>query len=941
MTIINKYSPKQILFKPDLQIDLDLCEYIHTKTSIDIEKIYNILRNELKNDMEMEEITIQNTLKKTTYNIRTGFLKHNDKKYNYLYDVKLKKKYENTSKLKDDYTLDTIEECEQIVTDFINNKFSILSLKAKWGSGKSHQVLKRVMLTHRNTHRILIISENNALNQKTLNDYINFIKSHLQAQTSAAGKLNNVDFDYSHLVCSVESIARITLNDTRPIILILDEYESIINQFESSTVENKYNSWCHFAKIVKKSDKILCMDADLSNERLEILDDLLDTVEINKCLVVKNQKETLLDKFITKTEDENKIIYSKKHIIVNALNNNFWDCKFNLLVDKTNWVEDILKDVMDCKKIAIASCSNGVTEDLYNNVLKTNEKTNILLIHQSGITMSCDGVEIERNNGNIKFSVLLGLENHILEHDISVFIYSPTIKTGVSINSQIFDKSYAYGCNNSVVDREFIQMIFRCRDLKDKEFNFFLNTGYNGLKTYKTTDDVMKCYIHNQLVNLRQNIVKNKEVVPVSKEDIANFKHDKIYLKMRSINGLETHTSLTSFTEGFMLKMKYNHGIHINFVDKKEEIGLIDTSGLTRKQVNVLELQHTKLITTAVYDKLTFEINKKRKQQNTETTIEEEDEDEDELYDSGLDTLTDAQIKSNEIKKESEKITEIPAEIKLQRQKYKIFHILNIANFKNISEDEKIAFHDILNTKEFYNHYIKNGLVSRFLAYQKCLFNANFHKIDNDKTTDDDIVNSAIDKMTETRNKEHIICELLKTKIFTLGSVLTNKEFEKLCNSEEFVEQLHKLIVPFYSNLQLGDKYKQIYDIVVGKVTKAGVGKIKQMLNDLLHHINHKIAYVDQRNTSRSSDKMVIGQIKNDEFKTPYQEKLLNDIILSIDIQQTVYIWECIDDGYVKNKDGKKSYETQPVDVKNVGVKRGGGFKYKDIKVYKNSYGRW
>ena len=50
---------------------------------------------------------------------------------------------------------------------------------------------------------------------------------------------------------------------------------------------------------------------------------------------------------------------------------------------------------------------------------------------------------------------------------IQFMIYSPKIKTGVSINRECFDKQYGIAKGVSVSSREFIQMIHRARDLTD------------------------------------------------------------------------------------------------------------------------------------------------------------------------------------------------------------------------------------------------------------------------------------------------------------------------------------------------------------------------------------------------------------------------------------------------------------------------------------------
>ena len=71
-----------------------------------------------------------------------------------------------------------------------------------------------------------MLSENNALNLKFSNDF-NF-QTHIK----------NSKIDQSkNIVCSTESIQKIIFNEND--ILILDEFETLINHFESDTFDNK------------------------------------------------------------------------------------------------------------------------------------------------------------------------------------------------------------------------------------------------------------------------------------------------------------------------------------------------------------------------------------------------------------------------------------------------------------------------------------------------------------------------------------------------------------------------------------------------------------------------------------------------------------------------------------------------------------------------------
>jgi hypothetical protein len=146
---------------------------------------------------------------------------------------------------------------------------------------------------HKETHRMIIITENNALNQKCKDDFNGLFKSHIDAQTTK----DDIDFVNDNIICSLESLNKLKMIKNKPTFLILDEFESIINHFESNkTVKNKYVSYCFLEKFIKNC-KCLLLDADISNNRM----DWFKSIKEPQLILHETIEPTLLDKWLHHT----------------------------------------------------------------------------------------------------------------------------------------------------------------------------------------------------------------------------------------------------------------------------------------------------------------------------------------------------------------------------------------------------------------------------------------------------------------------------------------------------------------------------------------------------------------------------------------------------------------------------------------------------------------
>jgi len=265
--ITNKYSDETIKYNNKKStIDIELCKWIADNTNLNVENIQQHIYDELKLDNDLKVVNFCNDTIK--YNLKTGFLNiydENDKCIlvkNYRDEVLLL----NTQlvQLNADFEYDNIRNVRPHVKDFIENKLDNIAVKAMWGVGKSHTVLKPIIEALQSTHRIIILTENNAINSKFQKDYP-FLKSHQQEQNEK----NTINFEIDSVIISMESVTKLRFTNKK-ILLVLDEFESIINHFQSSTIKNTYDTFVFIRNLCKSADKCVLLDADISNARIDV-----------------------------------------------------------------------------------------------------------------------------------------------------------------------------------------------------------------------------------------------------------------------------------------------------------------------------------------------------------------------------------------------------------------------------------------------------------------------------------------------------------------------------------------------------------------------------------------------------------------------------------------------------------------------------------------------
>ena len=171
---------------------------------------------------------------------------------------------------------------------------------------------------------------------------------------------------------------------------------------------------------------------------------------------------------------------------------------------------------------------------------------------------------IPYNNNTIevldKDITIQNLEQVIINNQIDIFAYTPTIKTGISINTDYFDITIGITSSQSILYNEMIQMIMRQRKLKDNEIHILLE-GYSKYRINKSYDYIERKQITDQTIinninNQNDNIIYDRN--QVSEE----------YYILQTINNKNLYNSKTNYVYNFMYLLKY-HNLSYEYIEER------------------------------------------------------------------------------------------------------------------------------------------------------------------------------------------------------------------------------------------------------------------------------------------------------------------------------------------------------------------------------------
>jgi len=258
-------------------------------------------------------------------------------------------------------------------------------------------------------------------------------------------------------------------------IVIIDEVESVLNQFNSPTFNgNSKDTFIFLEEIIKNSKKLITLDGDMSNRTYNYIKGFGESINIvNK---VQKNKRT-----------------------------------FNIIDDKELFEKKILNALEQNKKIVIASQSRIRADEIHNLIKNVFPKIKVMLY--SSFTGDEEKMKLDDvNNIWVNFDVI---------------IYTPTIEAGVNFDRIHFNKIFGIFSDNSTSQRSFLQMINRVRKITDDEI-VLCNADSNN-KTIFKLNDVKQFYNYYNAEQQAKNLKcfqKNVEYKTVNNKRIRVETYD-------------------------------------------------------------------------------------------------------------------------------------------------------------------------------------------------------------------------------------------------------------------------------------------------------------------------------------------------------------------------------------------------------------------------------
>lgn len=228
------------------------------------------------------------------------------------------------------------------------------------------------------------------------------------------------------LIVQVESLHRMDIGIEPPDLLILDECESIFEQFDSGLLRSFNESFAKFQYLLKYSKHVICMDAGVSDRTFRILDAIRggEGMMYHSCV----HKNSCADKYLI-TADKGK-----------------W---FGLLYTALGADERVAVQISSLTEARAIEA--GVKKKFPGKIVKL---------------YSSETLQSEKREHFADVNTYW--------QQCDVLMYTPTVSAGVSFEIKHFNRCFGYFTDQSCPVETCMQMIGRIRDVSTREYVIYL-----------------------------------------------------------------------------------------------------------------------------------------------------------------------------------------------------------------------------------------------------------------------------------------------------------------------------------------------------------------------------------------------------------------------------------------------------------------------------------
>lgn len=319
------------------------------------------------------------------------------------------------------------------------------------------------------------------------------------------------------LIIQVESLWRLQINngDEVPDITILDECESIFDQFNSGLTTNFSASFCVFQYLMKYSKQVILMDANITDRTYNTIQQMrgLDNIMYHR------------NEYMNAKED-----------------------KYYITGDKTTWLGLLCNSIESGEKITIPISSLTEANVIRDYVTKK-YPTKKISIYTSHTAAS----EKKKHFSDV----------NTYWNNLDVLIYTPTVSAGVSFEMINYTMIFGYFISKSCNAETCIQMIGRIRDVSSHIFVIYVSENTDTLLPDTVSDLTDQLYNNRMiLLNNSVNIIPEYDI----KGQLTYHTNDyfNLWLENKSVN----NRSKNNFTK-CLVTLIYWTGATIQIINKK------------------------------------------------------------------------------------------------------------------------------------------------------------------------------------------------------------------------------------------------------------------------------------------------------------------------------------------------------------------------------------
>lgn len=433
-------------------------------------------------------------------------------------------------KFETNYLLNTKEEkikenksfISKHIIDWIKSGIKSLAIKSTYDTGKTRLIYK--ILNEFGFEKVLFISYRQTLTNELFGSFKQLnVKSYLDG-----------DYNHDKVICQIESLYKLIpddpFSDQELLIpsydlVILDEVESILNHFRSTTIDNKEKAFELMRDIIYNSNKVLALDGDFHNRSYDYLK-YFGQVTVLQNTIKKNIKHYIF--MNDKNDLENRIefdISQKQNIGIVSMSSKI-----------ANYFADKLKD--KCKTILHCAKSDDINKEKLKNV----------------------------NNFWINYQAV---------------VYSPSIESGVNFDTDHFDSIYVILSAKSTSSRGLMQMISRIRKIKNTNVIVYLNNMPFKEKANFYTYDEIKEYV----CELFSKYIKPKSVLdPKINKMVMQYNFD-LYARILVHNETENANKSKNLFVPHFIKLLTEKGHTYEFKQIRSSKNSYDKNKILKEEV--------------------------------------------------------------------------------------------------------------------------------------------------------------------------------------------------------------------------------------------------------------------------------------------------------------------------------------------------------------------